>query len=83
LEKFLGVKMKCEMPDCNNNSTKKITKEGIHYGVFIQDACVNVCEEHTIHEVNNHLEEVFVENCSNLQECNPFIQSEFAKKTSK
>jgi hypothetical protein len=83
LEKFLGANMKCEMPDCNNKSTKTVTKEGVLYGVYVDNSCMNVCEEHTIHEVNTQLNEIFVDNCISSQECNPFMQAEFIKKPSK
>jgi len=75
--------MKCEMPDCNNDSTKKITKNGIFYGISLDDCSIHVCENHTIHEINTCLDDNLQQDCINSQMCNPFMQAEFIKKSAK
>jgi hypothetical protein len=81
LEKFLGAKMKCEMPDCQNESLKKVSKSGIFYGICLDDHTIMVCNDHTINEINERINNSCAENSLDQQMCNPFADALLLKKS--
>jgi hypothetical protein len=72
--------MKCEMPNCDNESTKKIKNSGVFYGIYVEDAEIDVCDQHPITDIQNRINEVCVDNCMDSQLCNPFDDMEMLRK---
>jgi hypothetical protein len=72
--------MKCEMPNCDNESTKKIKNSGVFYGIYVEDAEIDVCDQHPIADIQNIINEVCVDICMDSQLCNPFDDMEMLRK---
>lgn len=68
------------MPNCNNQSTKKIKNSGVFYGVNIENAEIDVCDHHPISDIQNRINEVCATDCLNTQSCNPFVDIEKLRK---
>jgi hypothetical protein len=66
--------MKCEMPDCENDSVKTISENSIHFGVNIEDSCINICEFHDINELHLELQRIGEQQAETSQIINPFLK---------
>ena len=74
--------MKCEIPNCSNESFKKISKTGIFYGVYVDEEDIFVCDKHNINEINDCINKICTEKAIANQVVNPFAEIEnFKKKT--
>lgn len=81
MEKLLGgFNMKCEMPNCNNQSTKKIKNSGIFYGSYIEGVEIDVCDHHSIGDIQQTINKFCVDSCLESQVCNPFADIEMVRK---
>lgn len=64
--------MRCQIPGCKNKSIKKIRKDGIFLGVYVEDVNVSICGRHSPKEVENSLARSGEEKALTLQEVNPY-----------
>lgn len=64
--------MKCDIPGCNNNLVKKITKESIFFGL-VKECSINICDCHDKNEIKKHLQAIGEEESDLSQIVNPFL----------
>ena len=64
--------MRCEIPGCDNRVVKKITKEGIYFGL-VQECGISICDCHDKSEIKEHLQTMGEEQSDLSQNVNPFL----------
>lgn len=72
--------MKCEMPNCHNDSVKSVSKNGVFHGIVNYEE-LSVCNSHDILEINECLEKLCNDKSFDMQICNPFVDVLAVKKT--
>ena len=64
--------MKCDIPGCDNESVKTVTKNSIYFGLA-KESLLNICECHNKKEIESHLQTAGEEESKNTQLVNPFL----------
>lgn len=67
--------MSCEMPDCNNTSTKMVARSGVFCGVSVQKAKMRICDAHSPPEIDKELRSMCEQAAIDCQLVNPFVIS--------
>jgi len=68
------VSSSCQMPNCHNLCTKKISKSGVFAGIHIDDISLKVCNDHSIQEVNQIINAICEEKAVSCQLINPYME---------
>jgi len=67
--------MKCQMPGCKNSVTKINKKDGIFFGVHLNNVQLKTCDKHSTSEVDAALQKVAEKKAFGSQKVNPFAVS--------
>jgi hypothetical protein len=65
--------MQCQMPNCNNESTKHVCRKGIYCGIAPRSLSFHVCDDHAPASVNNEIDNKCEQEAMDSQMVNPFV----------
>jgi hypothetical protein len=66
--------VRCQILGCKNKSTQKNVREGIFFGVYLENVVLHSCAEHSEGEILSAANKIAEGEVQILQqECNPFV----------
>lgn len=75
--------MRCQIPGCKKKGLKATVKDGVFFGVHLENVMIWTCADHSEEEITEALQNIGEEEASLLQhEANPFQEvKKFCKQS--